>query len=68
MQKYPNNLSEAERRIARRWTLGSFAVYGSILAGMILYATLGRNSAIDVAAGTAAAISTADGVTGSTKP
>jgi hypothetical protein len=68
MQKYPKNLSEAERRLARRWTLGSLAVYGSILGGLILYATLGRNSEIDVAAGTAAAISAAVGVTGSTKP
>lgn len=38
MQRYPDNLSESDRRIARRWTLASFGVYGTILAGFILYA------------------------------
>jgi hypothetical protein len=37
MQRYPNNLSESDRRIARKWTLASFAVYVSVLAGFILY-------------------------------
>jgi hypothetical protein len=38
MQRYPDNLSESDRRIARKWTLASFGIYGTLLAGFILYA------------------------------
>jgi hypothetical protein len=38
MQRYPDDLSESERRIARRWTLGSVGLYGSLLAALALYA------------------------------
>jgi hypothetical protein len=49
MQKYPPNLSEAERKIARRWTLGSVGLYGSLLAALILFAALSPHSASNVA-------------------
>jgi hypothetical protein len=45
MQRYPDNLSESDRRIARRWTLGSVGVYGTLLAGFILYAAFHPASA-----------------------
>jgi hypothetical protein len=41
MQRYPDDLTESERRIARRWTLGSVGLYGSLLAALALYAALG---------------------------
>jgi hypothetical protein len=45
MQRYPNNLSESDRRIARKWTLASVGFYGSILAGIVLYAALSHDPA-----------------------
>jgi hypothetical protein len=38
MQRYSDNLSESDRRVARKWTLASLGVYGALLAGFILYA------------------------------
>jgi hypothetical protein len=49
MQKYPSNLSQDERRLARRWTLGSIGIYGSMIAGMLLYTTFIRSPNVDVA-------------------
>jgi hypothetical protein len=49
MQRYPDNLSEADRRIARRFTLASVGFYGSILAGLILYGALSPHPAGKVA-------------------
>jgi hypothetical protein len=49
MQKYPSNLSKEERRIARRWTLASVGLYGSVLAGLMLYGAFQKRP-VDVAA------------------
>jgi hypothetical protein len=49
MQKYPRNLSQDERRLARRWTLGSIGVYGLMMAGMLLYTAFSRGPNVDVA-------------------
>jgi hypothetical protein len=38
MQRYPDNLSGSDRRVARKWTLASLGVYGTLVAGFILYA------------------------------
>jgi hypothetical protein len=51
MQKYPDNLSEDDRRIARRWTLASVGFYGSILAGFILYAAFHQSQVPNLATG-----------------
>lgn len=40
MQKFIDQFDENERRIVRRWRLATFGLYGSILAGMVLYAAL----------------------------
>ncbi len=49
MQRYPDDLSETERRIARRWTLGSIGVYGSLLAALALFAALSPSHPDNVA-------------------
>jgi hypothetical protein len=59
MQKYPNNLSQEDRRLARRWTLASVGFYGSVLAGFALYGAFHQPAAniaaVDPAAKAAAA-------------
>jgi hypothetical protein len=45
MQRYPQNLSETDRRIARKWRLASLAIYGTFLAGFVLYGALGQRPA-----------------------
>jgi len=40
MQIYRYKLDDADRPVARRWTLGAVGFYGSILIGLILYAAL----------------------------
>ena len=44
MQKVPDHSDEGDRRLIRRWGLASVGFYGSLLAGMILYAALHSNS------------------------
>jgi hypothetical protein len=43
MQKIPDQSSDGDRRLIRRWGIASVGFYGSILAGMILYAALHPN-------------------------
>ena len=45
MQRYPRNLSETDRRIARKWRLGCVAFYGSFLAGFLLFVAFNQGSA-----------------------
>ena len=40
MQKFFYQLNEGDRRIVRTWRLAALGFYGSILAGMVLYAAL----------------------------
>jgi hypothetical protein len=49
MQKIPDQSSEGDRRLIRRWGIASIGFYGSILAGMILYAALHPNPNVNVA-------------------
>ena len=49
MQKFFYQLDEGDRRIARRWRLASVGFYGSILAGMVLYAALHWNPEVNYA-------------------
>jgi hypothetical protein len=46
MQKYPVDLSEDERRMARRLA----GLYGSILAGLVLYAAFSHGPVANLAA------------------
>ena len=45
MQRYPENLSEADRRIARKWRLASLAIYGTLLGGFLLYGVFSQHPA-----------------------
>lgn len=58
MQKIPDQSSEEDRRLIRRWGLASVGFYGSILAGMILYAALHQNSDVNYASAEIAASAT----------
>jgi hypothetical protein len=49
MQKIPDQSSEGDRRLIRRWGLASVGFYGSILAGMILYAAFHLNFVVNYA-------------------
>ena len=42
MQKVPDHPNEGDRRLIRRWRLATVGFYGSILAGMILYAAFNQ--------------------------
>ncbi len=49
MQKYSDNLREGDRRAVRKWRLFSAGFYGSILAGLILYAALNQKPEVNYA-------------------
>ena len=49
MQKVPDHANEGDRRLIRRWGLASVGFYGSILAGMILYAALNQHPDVNYA-------------------
>jgi hypothetical protein len=55
MQRYPDDLTEAERKIARRWTLASVGVYASLLAALALFAALSPSQPGNVASNDPAA-------------
>ncbi len=49
MQKIPDHSNEGDRRLIRRWGLASVGFYGSILAGMILYAAFNQHPDASIA-------------------
>jgi len=49
MQKFFYQLNEDDRRVARKWRWVSACFYGSILAGMTLYAALHWNPEVNYA-------------------
>ena len=55
MQKHFHELSDADRHLARRVGLTSFAVYGSILAGFILFTAAGGHRDVNLASAEIAA-------------
>jgi hypothetical protein len=55
VQKFLYRLNEGDCRIVRRWRLATLGFYGSILAGMVLYAMLHWNAEVDYASVDAAA-------------
>lgn len=44
MQKFFYQLNENDRRLVRKWRLAALGSYGSILAGMALYAAMHWNA------------------------
>lgn len=55
MQKFSYRFNDEDRGVARRWRLASVGFYGSILAGLILYAALNPNPDVNVASAQGAA-------------
>lgn len=49
MQKFFYPLNETDRRIVRKWRLAALGFYGSILAGMALYAAMHWNAEVNFA-------------------
>ena len=49
MQKVPDHSNDGDRRLIRRWRLATVGFYGSILAGMTLYAALHQNPDVNIA-------------------
>jgi hypothetical protein len=55
MKRFSFDLSEEDHRVVRRWRLVSVGVYGSILASLILFATLSPKPDVDYASATSVA-------------
>ena len=50
MQKFIEELDSGDRRVANNWTIVAFSLYGSILAGLAIYAAVEHNRDIGFAA------------------
>ena len=55
MQNFNEQFDENDRRIVRKWRLATLGFYGSILAGLVVYAALHWNSEVNYASVDAAA-------------
>ena len=55
MQNFIDDLNENDRRVVRKWRWATLGFYGSILAGLVLYAALNWNPEVNYAAVDAAA-------------
>jgi hypothetical protein len=55
MKRFSFDLNEEDRRVVRRWRLASVGVYGSILAGLILFAAFSPKPDVDYASTTSVA-------------
>ena len=55
MQNYNEQFDENDRRIVRKWRLATLGFYGSILAGLVVYAALHWNPEVNYASVDAAA-------------
>ncbi|QAU47360.1 hypothetical protein XH91_19730 [Bradyrhizobium guangzhouense] len=55
MQNFIEQFDENDRRIVRRWRLATLGFYGSILAGLIVYAALHWNPEVNYASADSAA-------------
>lgn len=49
MQNFNDHLNENDRRVVRKWRWATLGFYGSILAGLVLYAALQRNPEVNYA-------------------
>jgi len=55
MQNFNEQFDENDRRIVRKWRLATLGFYGSILAGLVVYAALHWNPEVNYASVDAAA-------------
>lgn len=49
MQNFIDRLNENDRRVVRKWRWATLGFYGSILAGLVLYAALHWNPEVNFA-------------------
>jgi hypothetical protein len=49
MQNFIHQLNQDDRRVVRKWRLATLGFYGSILAGLVLYAALHWNPEVNYA-------------------
>ena len=49
MQKFNDRLNETDRKIVRTWRLAALGFYGSLLAGMALFAAMHWNAEVNYA-------------------
>ena len=60
MKRISFELSEEDRRVVRRWRLASAGLYGSILAGLVLFVAFSQKPEVNYAsAGSVTSISNA---------
>lgn len=64
MQNFIDEFDENDRRIVRKWRLATLGFYGSILAGLVLYAALHWNPEVNYASAGSAAHAKLAGATG----
>jgi hypothetical protein len=60
VQKLSYKFNDRDRRVVRRWRLASVGFYGSLLAGLILYAALNQSSDLNYASAQNAASASRD--------
>ncbi|MDH6258842.1 hypothetical protein [Bradyrhizobium sp. BR13661] len=49
MQNFNDQFDENDRRIVRKWRLATLGFYGSVLAGLVVYAALHWNPEVNYA-------------------
>lgn len=64
MQNFIDQFDENDRRVVRKWRLATLGFYGSILAGLVLYAALHLNPEVNYASARSAAHANLAGATG----
>jgi hypothetical protein len=54
MQRFPYRLDESDRRTVRKWRWRAVGLYGSILAGLIVWIALNKSPDVNYASNQAA--------------
>ena len=67
MQNFIDQFDENDRRIVRKWRLATLGFYGSILAGLVVYAALHWNPQVNYASVDSAARAKLAGASGGEK-
>ena len=67
MQNFIDDLNETDRRTVRKWRLATLGFYGSILAGLVVYAAMHWNPEVNYASADSAAHAKLAGVSSGDK-
>ncbi len=68
MQKFFDQLNESDRRVVRKWRLAALGFYGSLVAGIVLFAVLHWNPQVNYASTDSATRAKIAGTSGSSGP